>query len=404
MTFIKDAGEQAAIERVRDEARGEPRMNVELLTTLEQVERIAPEWRQFDTSGLIPLPFATADWTLAWWRHLRSNRMAVRDHVFTLAVRDPSRTLVGVAPLMLTERPAIGPLRLRCLQFIGADNNLTEVRTLSTRPGHEVAVYRAVAKYVRAADNQWHWMLWTGIRQAGNEVPAQIGKGRWVRCDSDWVLPLGQTWEQFQAGLHRNVKESLRKCRNAPRRAGLDFRLEVATRSEHMGPALDRFFELHAARAHSTNTVYHGNVFKTAAARNFLRELCARYAAREITHIFNLKLRERTIATRLGFKLGGSMYLYFSGYDPAYGRYSAMTSCLAGAIRWSIEAGLQTVNLSTGTDVSKTRWGPEEHVFGEAHLVSPSLIAHAAHLAHSLVDRRVTSEWARRLVGRRAST
>ena len=380
-------------------------MNVELLTTLEQVERIVPEWHEFDVSGRMPLPFATADWTLAWWRHLSSNRRAVRDHVFTLAVRDRSRTLVGVAPLMITERPAAGPLRLRCLQFIGADNNITELRSLSARPGHEAAVYRAVAAYVNEASDQWHWMLWTGIPRAGDGFAvAEVRQGRWVRRVSDWVLPLAPTWDQFQAGLHRNVKESLRKCRNAPTRAGLDFRLEVATRPEDLRPALDRFFELHAARARRTDTVYHPNVFKTAAAQSFLRELYALYARRGIAHIFNLKLGESTIATRLGFKLGSSMYLYFSGYDVAYGRYSAMTSCLAGAIRWSIEAGLKTVNLSTGTDVSKTRWGPKEHFFDEAHLVSPGLTAHAAHFAYAWVNRKLTSERMRGFLGRRAAT
>jgi CelD/BcsL family acetyltransferase involved in cellulose biosynthesis len=381
----------------------EPRMNVELLTTLEDVERIAPEWRQFDTSASIPLPFATADWTLAWWHHLSSNSKAVRDHVFSLAVRDRSRALAGVAPLMLTERPAAGPLRLRCLQFIGADNNITEVRTLSARPGQEAAVYRAVAGYVRAADRQWHWMRWTGIHWAGDGLPSQIGEDRWERRLSDWVLPLAPAWEQFQGGLHRNIKESLRKCRNAPKRDGLDFRLEVVTQPEDMGPALDRFLELHSTRAHSTGSVYHPLVFDTAAAQSFLRELCARFAARGIAHVFNLKLGGSTIATRLGFKLGSSMYLYYSGYDPAYSKYSAMTSCLAGAIRWSIEAGLKTVNLSTGTDVSKTRWGPKEHFFGEVYMVSPGLRARTAHFAQSWADRTVTSERVRRFLGRGTS-
>ena len=380
-------------------------MNVELLTTMEQVERIVPEWHEFDISGRMPLPFATADWTLAWWRHLSSNRRAIRDHVFTLAVRDRSRTLVGVAPLMITERPAVGPLRLRCLQFIGADDNITEVRTLSARPGHEAVVYRAVAGYVNEASDQWHWMLWTGIQHAADGFPvAEVGGGRWVRRVSDWLLPLAPTWDQFRAGLRRNIKESLRKCRNAPNRVGLDFRLEVATRPEDLGPALDRFFELHAARARRTDTVYHPNVFETAAAQSFLRELCALYARRGITHIFNLKLGRSTIATRLGFKLGSSMYLYFSGYDEAYSGYSAMTSCLAGAIRWSIEAGLKTVNLSTGTDVSKTRWGPEEHFFDDAHLVSPGLSAHAAHFAYEWLNRRLTSKRMHGFLGRRATT
>lgn len=379
-----------------------PRMNVELLTTLDDVERIAPEWREFDTDGTVPVPFATADWTLAWWRHLSSNRWAVRDHIVTLAIRDRSQTLVGVAPLMLTERPATGPFRYRCLQFIGADPNITEVRTLSIRKGHEEAVYRAVATYVSEARDRWHWMRWTGISAKDGFPIAEIGETRWATQVSDWVVLLAPTWEQFRAGLRRNIKESLRKCANTPRRDGLNFRLEVVTRPEEMRPALDRFFELHAARARLTETVRHPDVFATTVAQAFLRELCLLHAGRGITHFFNLKLGGTTIATRLGFRLGSSMYLYYSGYDPTFTKYSAMTTCLAGAIRWSIEAGLESVNLSTGTDVSKTRWSPAKHVFGEAHLVSPSLNARAAHFANAWIERQVTSERMRGLLGRLA--
>lgn len=376
-------------------------MNVELLTTLEQVERIAPEWREFDTSASVPVPFTTADWTIAWWRHLSSNRAAVRDHVYTLAVRDRSHTLVGVAPLMLTERPGAGPIRYRCLQFIGADPNITEIRTLSARPGHEEAVYRAVANHVGEARERWHWVRWTGIHRAGGGFQvAEIDQSRWVTQVSDWVVPLAATWDQFRAGLRRNIRESLRKCINAPRRDGLDFRLEVAARPEEMGPALDRFFELHTARAALDTAVKHPNVFATPASRKFLVELCLLLARRGIAHVFNLKLGATTVATRLGFRLGRSMYLYYSGCEPAVMKYSAMTACLAGAIRWSIEAGLESVNLSTGTDISKTRWAPEQHVFGEAHLISPSLHARAAHAANALLQRQLTSERMRGLLGR----
>jgi len=44
-------------------------------------------------------------------------------------------------------------------------------------------------------------------------------------------------------------------------------------------------------------------------------------------------------------------------------KYSVMTTTVAEAIKYAIANGLNTVNLSPGADVSKTRWGPrvEEH-------------------------------------------
>jgi hypothetical protein len=48
-----------------------------------------------------------------------------------------------------------------------------------------------------------------------------------------------------------------------------------------------------------------------------------------------------------------------------------MTTTVAEAIQYAILHGMKSVNLSTGNDVSKTRWNPVEVVTRQALLVSP---------------------------------
>jgi hypothetical protein len=72
-------------------------MSVELLTTIE-LELLQLEWQELDERLAVPLPFATSDSVQCWWRHLSSNRAAVLDRMFMLAVRDASHRLIGVAP------------------------------------------------------------------------------------------------------------------------------------------------------------------------------------------------------------------------------------------------------------------------------------------------------------------
>ena len=61
----------------------------------------------------------------------------------------------------------------------------------------------------------------------------------------------------------------------------------------------------------------------------------------------------------LGFLLlGDEPYMYFSGYDLAWSRYSVMTTLVAEAMQWAIAHRMRLFNLSTGADVSKTRWRP----------------------------------------------
>ena len=168
--------------------------------------------------------------------------------------------------------------------------------------------------------------------------------------------------------------------------------------------ALTRFFELHAERAGLEGTIRHPDVFRDPPAREFLRDYCALGAARGEVHVFCLKVGEEVIAVRIGFRSGDSMYLYYSGYDTKYARYSVMTHCLAEALRWSIEAGVKEVNLSIGTDVSKTRWSPQQHLFHSGKLLSPNLRGRAVHGAYQWLSQRLRDERIRglsRVFGRR---
>jgi CelD/BcsL family acetyltransferase involved in cellulose biosynthesis len=132
----------------------------------------------------------------------------------------------------------------------------------------------------------------------------------------------------------------------------------VVHSAEETPAALERFFVLHTARAEVTGTVAHDNVFATPRSRRFLRACVEKMAQRGQIAIFQLEIRGLVVATRVGFVLGDELYLYFSGYDYAWSRYNVMTTVVAEAIKWAIDRRLKLVHLSTGTDVSKTRWRP----------------------------------------------
>lgn len=375
-------------------------MIVEVLTSSAELEQLAPEWRALEAVAGLQLPFFTSDWAIAWWQHLHENRWTTSDRLLTCAVRDDDRDLIGVAPFMITERPRSGPLRLRCLQLMGADPNITELGTVLSRPGRESSVYAALAERLWALSGEWDWLRWSGVPvDALDTGPLDRLGATWRDELGDWVLELAPTWEEFKSNLSRNIKESLRKCANAPKRDGLSFDFAVATRPDDVAASLERFFVLHAARAAAEGTIVHRNAFDDDRSRGFLRDVCARFAERGIAHCFDLKLGGETIATRIGFRLGDSMYLYYSGYDGHYARYSAMTTCLAEAIRWSIAAGLKHVNLSTGTDVSKTRWGPTEVRFREALVVAPAARSRAARSLYTWTRARRDTPLARGLLG-----
>lgn len=113
------------------------------------------------------------------------------------------------------------------------------------------------------------------------------------------------------------------------------------------------------------------------------------------------------MASRVGFALGHVLYLYFSGYDPTWSRYSVMTTTVAEAIRYAFEEGFKVVHLSAGTDESKLRWRPERTVYREGVEYAPGLRGKGARWFIEAVVPEATARLgrnARYLLGRRRGT
>jgi hypothetical protein len=81
------------------------------------------------------------------------------------------------------------------------------------------------------------------------------------RTIPNFVLSLGKDWDSFKSGLKRNIKESLRRCYNAPKRDGLEINFRVAQGCTSIRQLLPVFYTLHGARASAKDTIEHPDYF-----------------------------------------------------------------------------------------------------------------------------------------------
>jgi CelD/BcsL family acetyltransferase involved in cellulose biosynthesis len=362
------------------------------LQSVEELEKIVPEWEELDRQVFPRMPFTSALWNMLWWRHFSADRGMVRDQFYVHVVRSPEGQLLAVAPLMLTHRPGRGIAALRSLQFFGADPNLTELRGIACRAEDQVVVAQALSAHFHNERAHWDWVHWGGVRaETLARLLATGASIKYSRTVPDYCLPLTGTWEDFKSKLPRNIKESLRKCYNSLKRDGHVPELKVITNAAEAEGAIHRFFDLHRVRAQATEAVQHADVFQTQTSRDFFLEYCKRMAERDALRVFQLKIKDQVVATRVGFQFDRELYLYYSGHDYTWAKYSVMTTAVAEAIKWAIEQGLSLVNLSTGTDVSKTRWRPEEVTFHEIVQVAPHLRGRISHATYQSVHDKVRS-------------
>ena len=360
-------------------------LSVSTLTTVEQLQALQEEWIGLLGRTRADLPFLRPEWLISWWELFRQDRSLIRDSLQVKAVRSESGQLVAVVPLMLTERPAVGPARVRTLGFLGADKYVTEQRAPIVDGAYETEVARALASDLRS-DGAWNWLAWEGLnpespfaKALGQAMPLQ-----WQDQQSGNILHLPTSWDEFARGFKEHMKKSVRHCYNSLKREGMSAQLEVAVTPEQIAPALEIFFRLHSSLAEVTQDVARPDRFADPIARRFLALACSRLAARNITRVFTLRIGGVPVASRVAFQLPECLYLYYSGYDVAWRKYAVATTIVAEAIKYAIQLGIPRLHLSMGIDESKARWNPETPPFHRAVWVKPQLSSRVALGLYSL--------------------
>jgi len=331
-------------------------LSIETATTLSSLAELKPDYdRLLLVTGNV-LPFSLHEWHLSWCTHFLNLDPNIHDRQVILVVRNTPGLCVAIIPLIFSRR-RFGPVGIVSVDLLGGDPSTTESRTPLVEPGFEQPVASAVNRWL-TQEKEWDWISWGGISGAFGDALIAVGRTSMFPEPSGYVLDLPPSWEQFRAGLKRNIRESLRHCFNSLKRDGHHFEFEVVAEAAGVGPGITRFLELHAMRASLVDTVEHPNHFASDVSQRFLHDICERLAYSGITRIFQLRIGGEVVACRIGFVVGDSLYLYYSGFDPRWGNYSVMTTTVAETLKYAIGTGLKTVNLSRGSDQSKTRWGP----------------------------------------------
>ncbi len=367
---------------------------VDVVRTPAGLQALEPDWSRLLTASGITLPFATYEWAEVWWRYFGNDRATIRDSLYVQVVRRHTGEAMAIVPFFVTERPGRGPVRVRTLQLIGADPNITELRTVLVDPAVEAEATDALLAQLARDAHAWDWVHWSGLQRGSRVAETLLRRPgvQWAGDIPDYVLHLAPSWEEFRRGLRRNIRESLRHCANSLARDGWKSEFGVAETPEAVTEGLPTFFALHRLRAQVTARTQHPDHFETRKLRTFLVEVCERLAAKGMAKVFTLRIGGQVVAARLGFVVGDSLYLYYSGFDPAWGKYGVMTTVLAEAIKLAIARGLKKVNLSTGVDVSKTRWGPEEVIYGDVIQLSPRLRSRLAYRTYRLAKARANGK------------
>jgi CelD/BcsL family acetyltransferase involved in cellulose biosynthesis len=377
-------------------------LKVTTLATVEELWNLEQEWLALLARAEADLPFLWPDWVITWWELFRQERSLLRDSLQVKVVRRHSGELVAIVPLMATERPAVGPVRVRTIGFIGADRYVTEQRAPIVDRACESEVGEALATHLRTA-GEWDWITWEGLKPE-SELAKTLGRAttlRWDDFQAGNILHLPSSWQEFKRGFRKHLKKSVRHCYNSLKREGLTAQFEVATTPEQIAPALEIFLRLQTTLAQQADPLTRFDRFADPVARRFLVLACSRLANRNMTRVLTLRIGGVPVASRVAFQLPHCLYLYHSGYDPGWRKYAVATTLVAEAIQYAIASGIPRLHLSMGKDASKSRWDPEMTLFHRAFWVRPRLSSRLALGVYSWARHGSgLANWTRSVLGR----
>lgn len=307
---------------------------------------LAGEWNGLVEASAGNTVFATWDWQKAWWDSFGPD---YRLHLVT--VRDGGR-LVGLAPLMWTElagRPA--------LRLIGGTEVADYLDFVIVR-GQESEVLPVL---IEALEPEWQLLDLHGLPAASptRSLLRQLAQERgWSltetvedRCP---VVVLADTWDGYLNSLDKKDRHELRRKLRRLEGADVSARYVRLTDPAELPAAVHDF-----ARLHRLSSGDKAGFMDEAMEQFFLRLAKAMFARGWLDLSF-LEVEGRRVACNYAFTYGDGVYLYNSGYDPAYSSLSVGVLVVAYGIQAAIAQGKRLYDFLQGDEPYKYDFGAKD--------------------------------------------
>jgi CelD/BcsL family acetyltransferase involved in cellulose biosynthesis len=292
------------------------------------------------SNGLLwPYPFSLPGWMSVWWQHFGAGY-----ELQILTLRYEAR-IVGIAPFKRLGQAA---------SFIG-DPSVCDYLDFITLPGSEglfagLLLEECAEQGINSLNLETQRPDSSAVRYL---LPAAIHRGIaacCVKAEESYEMPLPGNFEEYLAGLDAKQRhELLRKQRTMDMANAINFRMlgdnEISSRD------IELFLSMMADSRRDKAG------FLTKVMRAYFQDLIKAMSSAGLLRLGFLDLGAIPVAAILGFDYNNVMYLYNSGYDPAYADQSVGLLSKLASIRWAIERKKSVFDFLKGSEPYKKRLG-----------------------------------------------
>ena len=304
---------------------------------LESFDSLSPDWKELqDKSQAAPI-FSSSEWSRVWWQAFGSG---AKLHLGAVRYRGKA---VGIAPLLVKENVA---------SFIG-DSDVCDYLDFVVEPGKEEDFFKVLRDSL--VEGGIIRLDMAPLRPDSTVLTSLIDtaqrQGWQVSCSTEDVsveLNLPATWEEYLQVLTAKQRHELRrKLRRLSEEGEMNYRTSTDASSRDIDIFLRLFRESRQDKA----------AFLTPRMESFFRSLAGAMAEQRLLRLGILELNASPVAAIVSFDYKNDMYLYNSGYDPAYGWLSVGVISKALCIKDGIERGRKRFDFLKGDEEYKYHLG-----------------------------------------------
>ncbi len=305
--------------------------------TRESLVSVTDCWKNPQSGLKWDSVFVLPSWLKVWWQEFQPDA-----ELNLIAVREDAK-IIGIAPLQVKDQQAL---------FIG-NVDVCDYMDFIVNPAREHEFCNTLLEDLKIR----------GIRSLKLEhvrpdsltmrtlIPVAQSRGLQVVChenDSSAEMDLPATWEEYLASLPQKQRHEVKRKMRKLGEAGQAEYTEVSQVTPELTATFFRLF---------TESREDKARFLTDHMESFFRSLIEEMAALGILTFGMLKIDGRVVAMFMGFNYNKTLFLYNSGYDPAYREFSVGLLSKIFGIRASIQRGFTRWDFLKGNEAYKYNLG-----------------------------------------------
>ncbi|MDQ6698780.1 MAG: GNAT family N-acetyltransferase [Acidobacteriota bacterium] len=318
---------------------------VEEIGTIDDLEKLAPEWRALHRRCPDATPFQSPEWLLPWLRHMFGG-----GEIWALAYRHENR-LAALAPIFIQRHWR--HCEIRQISFIGA--GISDYLDVLAEPDCARCGISAILAHMADNKSRWDVCHLQELRPSSPLLSATFPAGlnsRFMPAGICPVLQLPETMALVTERLPHKFRTDLRRAGNRLRSSG-DVVFETAT-SENLSEYLEALFRLHSAR---WELRHEPGVLRSAKIREFHTEAAHGLFDAGQLRVHGLRRENKIVAVVYSFSNNRRTYAYLGGFDPAIARLSPGSALMEFAINHALDEGVREYDFLREKEEYKYLWG-----------------------------------------------